>query len=51
VTEIPVRHNPRASGQTHYGVWNRLFASFYDLLAVRWMKKRMFRFEVGERVN
>jgi glycosyltransferase involved in cell wall biosynthesis len=51
VTEIPVRHNPRAGGQTHYGVWNRLFASFYDLLAVRWMKKRMFRFEVGERVN
>jgi glycosyltransferase involved in cell wall biosynthesis len=51
VTEIPVRHNPRAGGQTHYGVWNRLFASFYDLLAVRWMKKRMFRFEIGERVN
>lgn len=51
VTEIPVRHNPRVRGQTHYGVWNRLFASFYDLLAVRWMKKRMFRFEIGERVN
>jgi glycosyltransferase involved in cell wall biosynthesis len=51
VTEIPVRHNPRAGGQTHYGVWNRLFASFYDLLAVRWMKKRMFKFEIGERIN
>jgi hypothetical protein len=51
VTEIPVRHNPRAGGKTHYGVWNRLFASFYDLLAVRWMKKRMFRFDIGERVN
>lgn len=51
VTEIPVRHNPRTSGQTHYGVWNRLFASFYDLLAVRWMKKRMFRFEIAERAN
>jgi len=51
VTEIPVRHNPRTSGQTHYGVWNRLFASFYDLLAVRWMKKRMFRFESAERAN
>ena len=51
VTEIPIRHNPRAAGQTHYGVWNRLFASFYDLLAVRWMKKRMFRFQVAERVN
>ena len=51
VTEIPIRHNPRASGQTHYGVWNRLFASFYDLLAVRWMKKRMFRYEITERLN
>jgi len=51
VTEIPVWHNPRASGQTHYGVWNRLFASFYDLLAVRWMKKRMFRYQIAERVN
>ena len=51
VTEIPVRHNPRAAGQTHYGVWNRLFASSYDLLAVRWMKKRMFHFDVAERLN
>jgi len=51
VTEIPVRHNPRTAGRTHYGVWNRLFASFYDLIAVRWMKKRMFRYEIAERVN
>jgi len=51
VTEIPVRHNSRAAGQTHYGVWNRLFASSYDLLAVRWMKKRMFRYQIAERVN
>jgi glycosyltransferase involved in cell wall biosynthesis len=51
VTEIPVSNNPRFSGQSHYGVWNRLFASFYDLLAVRWMKKRMFRYRVAERVE
>ena len=51
VTEIPVTNNPRFAGQSHYGVWNRLFASFYDLLAVRWMKKRMLRFKVAERVN
>ena len=51
VTEIPVSNNPRFAGQTHYGVWNRLFASFYDLLAVRWMKKRMFRYVVAEKVN
>lgn len=51
VREIPVSHNPRTSGKTHYGVWNRLFASFYDLLAVRWMKKRMFKYRIAERIN
>jgi glycosyltransferase involved in cell wall biosynthesis len=51
VTEIAVTNNPRFAGQSHYGVWNRLFASFDDLLAVRWMKKRMFRYQVAERVN
>ena len=51
VTEIPIRHNPRTAGLAHYGVWNRLFASFYDLLAVRWMKKRMFRYQIADRLN
>jgi glycosyltransferase involved in cell wall biosynthesis len=51
VTEIAVSNNPRFAGQSHYGVWNRLFASFYDLLAVRWMKKRMFRYQIAERLN
>jgi glycosyltransferase involved in cell wall biosynthesis len=51
VTEIPVRHNPRSAGVSHYGVWNRLFASFYDLLAVRWMQKRMFKYKIGEKIN
>lgn len=51
VTEITVSNNPRFAGQSHYGVWNRLFASFYDLLAVRWMKKRMFRYKIAETIN
>ncbi len=51
VTEIEVSNNPRFAGRSHYGVWNRLFASFYDLLAVRWMKRRMFRFHIAEKVN
>lgn len=51
VTEIPISSNPRFAGQSHYGVWNRLFASFYDLLAVRWMKKRMFKIKVAEKLN
>jgi hypothetical protein len=51
VTEIEVSNQPRFAGQAHYGVWNRLFASFYDLLAVRWMKKRMFQYKVAEKIN
>src|SRR6266436_1247879 len=51
VSEIQVANNPRFAGQSHYGVWNRLFASFYDLLAVRWMKKRMFQYRIAERYN
>ena len=35
----------------NYGVWNRLFASFYDLLAVRWIKQRMFKYRVSETIN
>ena len=51
VTEIEVSNNPRFAGRSHYGLWNRLFASFYDLLAVRWMKKRMFKYQVAEKIN
>ena len=51
VAEIPVSHHARFTGKSHYGVWNRLFASAYDLFAVRWMQKRMFRYQVKERVN
>jgi glycosyltransferase involved in cell wall biosynthesis len=51
VAEIEVTNNPRFAGQSNYGVRNRLFASFYDLLAVRWMKKRMFTYKIAEKIN
>jgi glycosyltransferase involved in cell wall biosynthesis len=51
VTEVPVSNHPRLAGQSKYGVWNRLFASFYDLLAVRWMKKRMLKYKIAENIN
>jgi glycosyltransferase involved in cell wall biosynthesis len=51
VTEVPVSNNPRHAGQSHYGVWNRLFKSFRDLLAVRWMKSRRLRYEISESLN
>jgi glycosyltransferase involved in cell wall biosynthesis len=51
VIEVPVDHHPRRSGKAHYGVWNRLFKSSSDLLAVRWMKKRALRYQIAETVN
>ena len=51
VTEIPISHHTRLTGQSNYGVLNRLFVTIYDLFAVRWMQKRMFRFEVKEQIN
>jgi dolichol-phosphate mannosyltransferase len=51
VTEVPITHQPRLSGQSHYGVWDRLLASSCDLLAVRWMQMRMTSFQVGLTIN
>src|SRR5262249_9825608 len=46
VMEIPVTNNPRIHGQSKYGVWNRLFKSFRDLLAIRWMKSRILAYKI-----
>ncbi|HUI08422.1 MAG TPA: glycosyltransferase family 2 protein [Verrucomicrobiae bacterium] len=51
VSEIPVRHNLRRMGRSHYGIWNRVFKTSADLLAVRWMKTRTLRYRVGETIN
>lgn len=48
VLEIPVNHRPRRAGRSKYGVMNRAFVAFADLLAVRWMKSRLLRYEISE---
>jgi glycosyltransferase involved in cell wall biosynthesis len=48
VTEVAVRHRPRRSGRTKYGMWNRVFRSLVDALAVRWMQRRRLRYRVSE---
>jgi glycosyltransferase involved in cell wall biosynthesis len=48
VTEVPVGHRPRRSGQSKYGNWGRLWAGLADLWAVRWMARRRLRYEVVE---
>lgn len=47
VTEVPVRHYPRAHGVSKYGVGNRLFKGLYDLMAVRWMQRRVLRYRLA----
>lgn len=48
VVEIPVSNNPRLHGVSKYGVWNRLFKSFHDMLAIRWMKSRLLNYRIEE---
>jgi dolichol-phosphate mannosyltransferase len=48
VLETPVKHSPRRAGTAKYGMRNRAWRSFIDLLAVRWMKKRHLRYDVHE---
>ena len=46
VVEVPVSHRPRRFGRTKYGVLNRAFVAFVDLLVIRWMNARLLRYEV-----
>ena len=48
VKEARVKHNPRIYGKSKYNIRNRIFKSFLDLLAVRWMKKRKLYYEVRD---
>lgn len=50
VAEIPVTNNPRLHGESKYGVWNRLFKSFRDLLAIRWMKSRLLGYKIAKEI-
>ncbi|MBV8780471.1 MAG: glycosyltransferase family 2 protein [Phycisphaerae bacterium] len=51
VSEIPVTNNPRLHGESKYGVWNRLFKSFRDLLAIRWMKSRLLNYQIAREIG
>jgi len=48
VEEMQVNHRSRVRGQTKYNIQNRVFRSFLDLLAVRWMRSRKLRYEIIE---
>lgn len=48
VIEVPVSHNPRLHGVTKYKFGSRVLRALADLMAVRWMKKRVLRYTVQE---
>jgi len=50
VIEIPIAHHPREFGASKYTTWNRMWRAFIDLLAVKWMKNRHIRYEIGEKI-
>lgn len=49
VKEVAVQHQRRLYGHTKYNIRNRIFKSFIDLLAVRWMMNR--KLDYKERKN
>lgn len=51
VVQVPVGHRPRRAGASKYGVLNRVFRAFTDLLVVRWMKRRRLSYEVVRHVG
>ena len=51
VIEVPVNHLPRKHGYSKYSIRNRVFKSFRDLIAVRWMKRRYLNYKIVEQIN
>ncbi len=49
--EVRVGHFPRRHGAAKYNIRNRVFRSFVDLLAVRWMKKRQLNYRIREDIS
>jgi glycosyltransferase involved in cell wall biosynthesis len=48
VVEMPVNHRARKYGVSKYNAMNRAFRGLADCLAVRWMSKRMLKYNVRE---
>jgi glycosyltransferase involved in cell wall biosynthesis len=48
VVELPVNHRSRQFGVSKYGAMNRAFRGLADCFAVRWMGRRMLRYDVRE---
>ncbi len=49
IAEVDVNHRPRLHGVSKYGIWDRAWSGFCDLLAVRWMQRRHLSWRIRER--
>jgi dolichol-phosphate mannosyltransferase len=49
VVEVPISCGRRLHGKSKYGLWNRLFRASRDLLGVRWMMSRSYRYVITEK--
>jgi glycosyltransferase involved in cell wall biosynthesis len=46
LVQVPVKHRHRASGRSHYNLWNRSLSVLIDLLGVVWLMRRPVQFRV-----
>ena len=51
VVQVRVNHRPRRFGRSKFGVSDRAFSAFADLLVVRWMMHRRLRYRIAECVD
>ena len=48
LVEVPVNHRPRRFGVSHFGIRNRAWKAFGDLLFVRWMLRNRIDYQIEE---
>lgn len=48
VASVKVNHRPRNAGQSHYGVFDRLWVGIVDVIGVQWLQHRPLPPAVGE---
>jgi dolichol-phosphate mannosyltransferase len=48
VVQVRVNHRPRRFGRSKFGVSDRAFSAFADLLVVRWMMVRRLRYRIAK---
>jgi dolichol-phosphate mannosyltransferase len=51
VVEVPVGHRPRRCRPSPDGGLHRCLGAFIDLLAIRWMRRHLLRYEIAEDVG